>query len=807
MDKSLYNLRVKLDKSLKNLHVKNFAVTKKIKMDELRNLQWTLHWSTGKTEKLAENQITGTGIEIQAYAHHANMLRYMLKSTDFFQTPNILDVVAKAIKKPNRVHQRISPNSSHFLQSWVLTAISEPSAFAKAVSVYFTENPKNLQIFSIVTFPSLFHNFISEELTANAAKFLEGIFNVADISMFSQFFASFILSNHNFTKNLWGAYSDLELKTKPKTDSDYMTIFIQAVESSSFLMSKYNLSIIDLFYQRQPEKMVASFIQDIIIPSFLDYFHTNDKINEEHPLIKNLVFAATNPTHSRFNLIFSALHPETPCYLLPHRIFCYDSRTCIVLTSHECLLIQKIILSDEKLIKFQISEKLKLPDKLDNDFEPLFFEVSISKSIPTNDVPVSRLMFEKLQKKKMKASDEFNRYWNMANTRLLSPIDIYDDGDDAKQLRSIMPKEHILHDPAFIEYFCANCMDRIIECEDFFEHNIDLLDAASKLEILRSNYEGYFMAHMCNVWHTLFSNEVLLGPTFVVKKQAKRRNSFSSTNISAEKLPQPPIIKKAIECPLKDIQHIVTSNDSVLNVTPAILKVATTQVEDQNDINEKMHHLLTKVVMPSARLCIYIKCLDDNENNDIEKLENLKDRVKKSIRSQKFEAQIEDEPFAALMLKFLTNDTLTVINKIMKYKSHLETFKIALESINRMRFGSAAYSLISFAKIVRKFISNFIHVDDHYFDAICEAFISAIIIDSENYAIIGKYLCAFKLWNTYRDFLDLCEAENDGISSIFEISIFSILSIVGQDVSTIASDFAHGKLQKTQNHAENNQKV
>ncbi|EAY00101.1 hypothetical protein TVAG_328630 [Trichomonas vaginalis G3] len=764
-------------------------------MQELLELQRTEHWSTGRTEAISTNKITALGLEIQTYGHHSNMLRYILKSSDFLTKPNAIDLIAKAIKKPVRVHTRISPNSAQFLQSWTLNCLADPVEFAKAVSTYFTEDPANSRVFSGVTFPSMYHHFITNELASVACDFLETLFNVADINLFSMFFASFLLTNHGFIGNLWSKYSDLELATNPVADSDYMTIFISALESSATLLTKYNLKIIDLFYKRQPEKMAATLVQDVLIASFLDYFQSHDQDNDNHPLIQNLVYAATKPTYSRFNLILGALQTPYPCFILPHEILQYESRTPMVLASHECLLLQKIIINNEKLRKFKVVQSLLLKDSLNNDFEPLFFEIAISKHINLIHVNIPRIIFPKLEKKKNQGKQEYKRYWNMVKQELLNPLEIFTSTGDTIQTKNLIDKIKVLKDPGFQEYACSDIFDVIVGAQDYFEMNVELLDASTKIEKLNTKYESYFMDRMSVVWHTIFSNEVLLGPDFVVSRQKKRRNSFASFKIKAEELPQPPVLRKAVECPLRKLQPIIVSNDvneKVVNQSSSLIVKVEMNVEGV-DMNEKMHKLLTKVVMPSARLCIYMKCFDDNLVEKSEKLSQIITKVSKTIKTVHFESELDEHPINSLMIKFLNESASSMISNVINYYKRLEIIKRMMKEVCKMKNGSASYAITRIAITIESFVAKLIPKTNHYFYPICSSIAAAAIVESENYDFVKKYLLTERLWTNYPDFHNLCVG--DGQDYFFlQTTVFEILNICGKDVIEKATDFIKEKV-------------
>ena len=770
-------------------------------MEKLNNLDKyleTLNWCSQSIENQCRSKISTYGILIQTNAHHRNVLKYFSLQNGFFQQNTSYDLISKIIKKPVRVHSRITPNSAQFMSSWILSCSSEPEEFAKTVVNYFIDNPTHLNFFAAVTFPAIYHHFLSYEFIKLAFDFLENLFRIATPQMFSLFFASFFLNSQKFIYNLWTTYQDKEIKYQPETASDFMSIFFDALSTSSVSLTHFHIKLIDMFYEKEPEVMAATMVQQVFISSFLDYFNSIKGIDETHNIITLLIYAATKPTTAHFSLIVDALHPSFFAQPIYHDSLSYSPRTPFVLSCHECYLIQNIILTSEKLKKIKIIPSLLLKNKLENDFEPLFLELSVKKQHGLVDIPPENIIFENLQKIKPKGKPEFIRCWNMVCQQISDPLSIFTAKDTSPKLRDLLQKVTMLKDPDFVTYAKCCMYDEAVQSQHNFEEIVNLLDSGRILEDEQFFFNANFETQLAVTWQGVFSNSNLIGPILQVSQQKKRRNSYSAPKqkkydeCDINYIPNPPEKVLFYEQPVQRPQNTGFENERIVQVIPSLIQHKT---DIEASPGEKMHILLTKCVLPIAREWIFAKCFDEYEGEPIPELDDLKNKFSYSLKEIAFKFEFDEDPFTSIVKYYSQVDNDFYYEKLNLVKYKLDEIQSKLLQLPTYKPGSCSIEIIRIANIIDKILSTrVIKKNAREYLQFCAGVISAMIVESQNSEVINSFFICQRIWNNYGELRSLTSGIGYQPIQFFESAVWSLLKDTSQDLTEIAIKLSSNKI-------------
>ena len=762
-------------------------------MENLEKYLESKNWFSVGIDNRYNNQINTYGMEIQTMAHQKNTLHYFNLQKGFYERNNTSDLIAKIVKKPVRIHSRISPNSAQFLSSWFINCSSEPVELAKSVVQYFTANPTNLQIFASITFPSLFHHFLSFEFLENATIFLENLFPIAPSDMFSKFFASFILNCPKFIYTLWSTYKQNAIDYGIETSSDCMTVFIESLSVAASRLTKNHVKIIDMFYEKHPEIMAAALTQDVFISSFIEFFHYSKEVDETNNLITLLVFAATKPTTAQFSLIIDTLHPAYFACPIPHEALSYTAKTPFVTSCHECLMIQNLVINNETLRKLRIVNSLLLKDTLNNDFEPLFIEISVKKPLNLSAHLTDPLVYKRMTKLKVKERPKFVRSWSEIAQRIPNPLDVFTMKPDTPALSELLERvgSTLLNDQDFVKYARSCEFDKVVESQTFFEDVVDLMDSANTLCNEHFFFQATLEVQLGVTWQGMFGSSTVFGPVITVSQQKKRRASFSSSKINAEPLPKPVIVQEACEQPLQKPALIGLENETIIQVTPALIEHKSAC--DESPV-KKLHTLLTKCVLPLARKWIYAKCLDEFDFED-NKFDELKKEFASALKQLAFKFSFEENPINAIVAHYSGVNEPIYYEKLERISEKFDFIEKQIISLAGIKPGTATIQILAIAQIISDLISTYVMDDkDPKFTEFCSGVTCAMIVHSQNSGVINSFFVSERILSNSGEFRTIIQSSNSGSIRFIERAIWHLLKDTSEELTNVAIKVSGSKI-------------
>lgn len=244
---------------------------KKIKMNEIQFISHlkglNLDQNIPKLEKKIKNDIT----ELINVTNQIKIENFLSGDLSDLLTVNYIDIINSIKRKPTRIYSNFTGMNSGIILEWIMSILQNPEAYARFVVKYFRTNNKNLNYFSAITFPCLFHHFFTEDFQKLSYRFLLSMLETGDIGTFWYFCLSFIESSSNFSTVLWTNFLNLnqnqsifftkshispgdsnqnQLAYQPKIQrSQIFFLFLKCLKTASTALSVYQQQIVKKFFE------------------------------------------------------------------------------------------------------------------------------------------------------------------------------------------------------------------------------------------------------------------------------------------------------------------------------------------------------------------------------------------------------------------------------------------------------------------------------------------------------------------------------------------------------------------------------
>lgn len=258
---------------------------------------------------------------------------------------------------------------------WIQKFITMPKEIASIISQFFV-NDDHLSFFAYITFPSIFHHFVTSEFCDHASQLvinmiLYGQRYVANI------FALSYLQSSKFFETLWYNFDS----SNPK--EDVYVRFIQSIQAANVCFTKSQIQIfIHLF-----EKSRVNFGRVIYGRLFWNSYIEFHEGHEESPISKLLQSMIIMTRSTQFTEIYNAIITQK---FSNEKIKLEDfgniHKIPIILSPHEILYLQRIAQSSPSLFGYPLdeSEKLKVHKSCENNLKHLQFNIDLASIFKVN---------------------------------------------------------------------------------------------------------------------------------------------------------------------------------------------------------------------------------------------------------------------------------------------------------------------------------------------------------------------------------------------------------------------------------------
>lgn len=249
---------------------------------------------------------------------------------------------------------------------WIQKFITMPKEVASIISQFFV-NDDHLSFFAYITFPSIYHHFVTSEFCEYAAQLvLNMIMN--EQRYVGNIFALSYLQSSKFFEALWYNFDS----SNPKEDA--YARFLQAIQAANVCFTKSQIQIfIQLF-----EKSIVNFGRVIYGRLFWNSYIEFHEGHDDSPISKLLQSMVIMTRSSQFTEIYNAIINQK--YTLEKiKLVEYGkiNKIPMILSPHEILYLQRIAQSTPSVFEYTSNDldKLKVHHSCEKNLKQLYFYV------------------------------------------------------------------------------------------------------------------------------------------------------------------------------------------------------------------------------------------------------------------------------------------------------------------------------------------------------------------------------------------------------------------------------------------------
>jgi len=305
-------------------------------------------------------------IELQSNLRQINLLRMsVINSTLSKDSNNMALSLCDCVLSPQRFLNKISPNVGNNIMNLIIEVISDPKRFVDEILLNIKSKSQDIVFLATVTFPSVFFHFISDEYSNLALDLLLYLMKVGDYDVSKYFFASFIFGSIDFFNSLWTEYHTLLISNTNHDDS--FRIFLQSIKRTACFIPRQQRKLMQSMKEHYGQQFFEFIIQDIILPSYLEY---SNQFNTDSFPFFSLFFLTNATSHEYGSRIWDVVFETTMNIVLPHHSeFGVSIQTPVIMSFYEVYVFQQLIGSSSKIPKI-----LSIQPSHSKNMTPLVFD-------------------------------------------------------------------------------------------------------------------------------------------------------------------------------------------------------------------------------------------------------------------------------------------------------------------------------------------------------------------------------------------------------------------------------------------------
>lgn len=399
-------------------------------------------WNLWSHQQKFHREFNSYNIELQSIWRQISILRFFSKNIKHIPAKYSLISFENSMKQsPTKFLDKFSMNQYLFIHDYLVKVIMYPKTMSILIGNFFSKDCVRLNFFARVTFPSLYHNFVTEELHKIGASLVKNIIHNQPFFISKSFFISFIEHSSDFLNSVWWNFENF---VKENTRNDKMehpeilsSVFLKSLSKSLYFLSKYQTELFQLLLNRSEKDFGTIVLHSMFPNSFVDYFQNKIKEPKQSAIYLMLQTASFYPKSPFFKNIAKIVTSPHCSKLRPyHTETGFMSQTPIVLSLHELFLIQQIIFNDstiksqnensenetnshkdhdilnnKKIITFKKKSGIFLfsSELCKNNLNPIYLDLNLSTFLTKSKDPVSINLFDDGNKKE---TSEFIRKFN-----------------------------------------------------------------------------------------------------------------------------------------------------------------------------------------------------------------------------------------------------------------------------------------------------------------------------------------------------------------------------------------------------------
>lgn len=389
------------------------------------------NWDLWSHQQECRQEFVLNCLELQSISRQISILRFFSENINYVPSEYSPIAFTNVIKQiPVKFLSKFSTRQYLYLHDYLVKMITYPRAMASIISNYFTKEDIRLSFFAHVTFPSIFHNFITEELHKAGASLVKFIIQNHPVHLIKPFFMSFIGISTDFFASIWvnfdmkqKEFNKIHKEDKIEHSECLVDIFISSLSKSLCYLSISQIELFKSLLQRSKELFGMIVIQNMLLGSYFEYYQDKIKAIKHTAIYQMLKTAGFYPTSSFFNKIADTI--ITPKYTKTrpsHHESGLTNQVPIVLSLHELYVIQQIIfngsnskspnnsennsqskstndnielINSNKIIKAQKPGGFAIfsYQACKNHFEPLYLDLDLTSFFAKNDESMQVSLF------------------------------------------------------------------------------------------------------------------------------------------------------------------------------------------------------------------------------------------------------------------------------------------------------------------------------------------------------------------------------------------------------------------------------
>ncbi|OHS98383.1 hypothetical protein TRFO_08985 [Tritrichomonas foetus] len=326
-----------------------------------------------------------------------NQYLFITKYLSKYKSP--INFVNNIKNEPVKFLSKFSTHLFNRVHDWTVKFIAYPKITSAAIGRYFKEDDEKLDFFVNVTFPSIFHHFVTEELHKAGASLIAFLISKQQLFLANAFVLAYLKYSSEYFLTLWKYFDEIlnnkrefnnsfyyqnkskNVKTTFLETQEIKNAFLEALSKSSSILSTYQIKLLEILCNRSKSNFGRLIFGKLYINSFVEHYCDRLILPHEADLVKILQITSVSLDSPFFaDLCNAILKPKLCKVRTSHRLSGFLNQTSIILSPHEFYEMQNIVLSNKKLFKYPQNEnkRLQFQENCIDDFSPIYFDINLA---------------------------------------------------------------------------------------------------------------------------------------------------------------------------------------------------------------------------------------------------------------------------------------------------------------------------------------------------------------------------------------------------------------------------------------------
>lgn len=318
-------------------------------------------------------------MRLQSVARSICLFEYAVRESEHSALISPANALVSVKLEPKKFMALVSTNISEITKDWIVELLSKPRELADAVHNFFREEKSELKLFSMVTFPALFHHFITMEFQKAGLVFIQRMIRSHDRKFFEPFLVSFMDSSRLFSSSFWRCFEDFGQGSVGSLSlGDVFVLVIKALKVAINCLSSYQQEAINLYISKDKDDFNSFFCA--FLQETMGLFLPNLEavaIQRREMVARILNYMSSTPKCPQAAFVRRLFTSSRHKAWVPHHALSqFENNTPIVLSAHEFFLVQCIVKNNPQLVSVKFVQSFALRESLRSSLDPVFVTVA-----------------------------------------------------------------------------------------------------------------------------------------------------------------------------------------------------------------------------------------------------------------------------------------------------------------------------------------------------------------------------------------------------------------------------------------------